>query len=306
MPTDEQNAWIISAFGIDPGQPGNGAVVDDDEPNSEIPADNTGSAGAASAAAGGAAAGAAAAPKAVSDAADKIDKTSDADLQKLAAKDQAQMLKDLQSGGKPSGAARAAQLKLLRTMKLDPDFKAAEDKRGDAIATKLKGDKDLAAARKDWGKLSGDEKVKALKKVVAAQSGEYGMPPPEIETVDQPPYQAADGSMHVTNGFFDPADGKLHLNLNAASKMSNFALAIDLVLHENGHKYQNKLVADLNSGKLKPGDKDYTEATIFAANDGASGYIPPTEDYATYVKQPQENHSRTIGAETSKKIMDAL
>jgi hypothetical protein len=244
--------------------------------------------------------------KQVSDAADKVNKLSDDDLKKISAADKAKLLKDLQANGKPSGDARQAQMKVLRDTQLDPAFKKKEDERGDKIAAALKGDKELEKARANWDKLSADDKVKALKKIVAAQSAQYGMPAPEIVTEDKAPYTAADGSSHIENGHFDPGDGKLHLNTNAASKMKNFASSLDLVLHENGHNYQAKLIKDLNDGKLKPGDPEYTEAQIFAANDGGSGYIPPKEDYTTYVKQPKENHSRTIGAETSQKIMNSL
>ena len=244
--------------------------------------------------------------KQTADATDKINKISDDDLKKMSASDKAKLLNDLQAGGKPSGDARQAQMKVLRDMQLDPDFKKKEDERGAAIASKLKGNKDLEKARKNWDKLSPADKVDALKKVVAAQSEQYGMTAPEIETEDKPPYDAPDGTKHVENGHFDPKDGKLHLNTNAASKMKNFASALDLVLHENGHNYQAKLIKDLKDGKLKPGDPEYTEATVFAANDGGSGYIQPGEDYNTYVKQPKENHSRTIGAETSQKILSSL
>ena len=298
------DAYVAQTFGVDPSAytspPADGpeyADAEEHEDAEDAPA-GTAEPGAAEADAD--------TDKAVADAADEAKKLDDEKLQKLSAADKAKMLKALQAGGKPTGEAREQQRRILRNMQLDPKFKQLEDKRGDDIAKALKGDKELEAARKDWATLSADDKVKALKKVVAAQSKEYGVTPPEIEQYDKDPYTAPDGSTHVENGNFDPSDGKLHLNTHAGSKMSNFNRALDLVLHENGHNYQRKLIKDLKDGKIKEGDPEYTEATVFAANDGGSGYVQPDEDYNTYKAQPKENHSRTIGAETSKKILDAL
>jgi hypothetical protein len=236
----------------------------------------------------------------------KIKGMSDDDIKKMSVSDQAAELKKLQANGKPTGEARAQQLRILRNSKLDPEFKKKETERGDAIAKALKGDKELEKARDNWDKLAPADKVAALKKIVAAQSAQYGMTPPEIETYDKAPFELPNGQTGIENGNFDPDDGKLHLNTHAGAKLSSFNRSIDLVLHENGHNYQGKLIQDLKSGKLKEGDPEYKEAVMFSENDGGSGYVPPTENYETYVAQPKENHSRSMAAETTPKIVGAI
>jgi hypothetical protein len=188
-------------------------------------------------------------------------------------------------------------------MELDPGFKQRDLDRADKIADELKDDPDLKAAKKDWGGQSDTQKVNALKKVLAAQCKLLGMPMPEVIMDHQPP---KDG--RILNGLFD-GEGKLHLNLDPASDVSaGLDTAIDTMIHENCHQYQRVLVQQLKDGKLKPGDPDYEQATIFAANSG-NNYIQPDEDPTSldpYIKQPEENHSRTIGAATGKAVFNKL
>jgi hypothetical protein len=242
-------------------------------------------------------------PKAakVKDTTDKVTKMSDADLKKLSPADKVQMVKDLLGNGKPSKEARAAQRKVYQAMELDPDFMKRDEARGKQIADDLKGDKDLEKARDGWGATNEKDKVAALKKVVEAQSKRLGIPPPEIVIEHNPP----EGGL-ITNGYFDPSDGKLHLNMDPASSIHDFEKAVDLSVHENAHNYQDHLVKDLKSGKIKPGDPDYTQATMFEVNDLPNGYVDGHEDYATYQKQPFEDHSWHTGPATAKKILKSL
>ena len=235
------------------------------------------------------------------DTADKINKMPPEDLQKLSPAEQVQMVKDLLGNGTPSPEARAAQRKVYQAMQLDPDFMQRDATRGQQIADDLKGDKDLETARDNWGSTSETSKVTALKKVVEAQSKRLGIPAPEIVIEHNPPKDDL-----VTNGYFDPSDGKLHLNMDPASSIHDFEKAVDLAVHENAHNYQNHLVQDLKAGKIKPGDPDYTQATMFELNDMPNGYVDGAEDYDTYKKQPMEDHSWHTGPATAKKILRTL
>jgi len=240
--------------------------------------------------------------KAASDCAAKLKTRKDADLKKLSAADRAKLVQTLLGAGKPTGEARAAQIRLYQTTELDKKFMKADEDRGKAIAKDLKGDKELKAARSGWKAASEADKIKALKKVVASQSKVLGIPPPELVIEHKPP---ANGL--VTNGYFSPADGKLHINMDPASSVQNFQRAVDLALHENAHNWQAHLVEDLKAGKLKPGDTNYDQALMFAVNEiHPGGYITGEEDYDAYKKQPLEDHSWTTGPATARKIMKGL
>jgi hypothetical protein len=252
--------------------------------------------------------------KKVSETADKVTKMSDDDIKKLPTDQKVQLVKDLFANGKPSGDARKAQIKIYKDMELDPDFKKRESERGDRIADSLKDDKDLQDARQNWSSKSNADKVKAMNKIIAAQSKEYGFPPPEI-VLDDPP-QPPDANGSITNGHYSAppdGDGKLHLNPyndpdhpENSSSFNDFEKGVTTALHENGHNYQARLVKDLRAGKIKPGDPDYNQASMFDVNDDNDAYIQPSEDYDAYFKQPEENHARTEGPETAGKLNKAL
>ena len=139
--------------------------------------------------------------------------------------------------------------------------------------------------------------------MVAAQSKEYGFTPPEIVIVHEAPHNGL-----VTNGYFDPSDGKLHLNMDPNSSIQQFEKAVDLALHENAHNYQDHLVKQLKAGKIKPGDTNYDQATLFAANDAAGGYVTAQspDDLPVYQAQPLERHSWHTGPDTAAKIMTQM
>jgi hypothetical protein len=241
--------------------------------------------------------------KEIAETSDKVSKMSDADLKKLPAADKVAMLKTLTENGALTPQALEAQKKIYRDMDLDPDFRKRDEAREDKIAADLKGDKALESAHDNWNTTSETDKLKALQKIVAAQSKEYGIPPPEIVIEHNPPKNGI-----ITNGYFDPSDGKLHINMDPASSVQNFAGAVDLAIHENAHNYQQHLVDALNAGKIKPGDPDYTQATMFAANSDPHGYVEAQTpaDLADYRKQPLEDHSWQTGPSTANKIIKQL
>lgn len=234
--------------------------------------------------------------------ADQVKKLKDEDLAKLKPSETAAMVRQLLAAGKPSGEVRAAQIRLYNAATLDPAFMKADRERGKEIAAQLKGDAELKSARKDWKKTSEEDKIKALRKVVAAQSKCLGIPPPELVIEHIAP---ADGL--VTNGYFSPADGKLHINMDPASSVQNFERAVDLAIHENAHNWQAHLVRQLKAGELKPGDTAYEQAQLFAVNEiHPGGYVTGSEDYAAYKKQPLEDHAWTTGPDTAKQIIKGL
>lgn len=284
----EHDTWVKLVFDVDP------ASFDSDPSEPEpAKADAKPAAGADKA-------------KKVKDTADTVNGATDDKLSKLSSADKVKLVKALFANGKPTGDARKAQIKIYKNMDLDPAFKKREEERGDRIAKNLSGDKDLKDARDHWDKKDKAAKLAALKKIIAAQSKEYGFDPPEIETYDEPAHKEADGNTYVTNGHFEASDGKLHLNTSADSNFSDFEAIVTTALHENGHNYQARLVKDFRAGKIKEGDPDYAQAAMFDVNDDGDAYIQPGEDFEAYRRQPEENHSRTMGPDIASKINLAL
>jgi hypothetical protein len=239
-------------------------------------------------------------PKAgkVDEATKKVDKLTDAELAKLTSADQVALLREIEGNGKPTGAARSAQIKIFKNMKLDPSFKKREAERADKVADAIKDNAEVKASAKNWAGTSKDQKIKAL---MEAQCKQLGIPTPPFETYDQAP--GKDGT--VEDGNYDPSDGKMHFNINAGANKT-FNDAMDTIVHETSHAYQQDLVKRLKDGKIKPGDDDYPQAQMFEANDAGQDYIQPTEDMTAYVAQPEENHARVVAADYIDKINSKL
>ena len=228
---------------------------------------------------------------------------------KLAGKTNAekiQLLKDLRGpSAKMTPEYRAAQREVYKTLKLDPKFVEEDKKKRKEIVKTLVPDKAAKAEfkdkRKNWSKQTDDQKIAMIRKAVQAQSKVLGIPAPEIVKVNDSP---KDGL--ITNGYFNPDDGKIYINLNPASSVNDFEKAIDLAFHENSHNYQNELVKKLENGTLAKNDPAYEEAQLFEINDGPQAYVDGAEDFAVYKKQPLEEHAHLNGPETAKVFMKAI
>jgi hypothetical protein len=231
---------------------------------------------------------------------------SDADIAKLKPAEKASLIKEILGGGKPTGKLRDAQKRLYRDTDLDPAFRKVDQERQQKIADSLKGDQELAKSRANWDRADAAEIKKTLSRVVAAQCKVLGIDPPEIVTFSEAKDKHGPGT-GVVEGFFNPADGKLHINVHPDSSIKDFTETIDTALHENAHNYQHQLVEQLKAGKLKEGDPLYDQALLFEANElEPGGYIEPGEGQASYEKQPMERHSWETGAATAAKVADAV
>jgi hypothetical protein len=230
----------------------------------------------------------------------KVNGKTDDDIKKMSASDKVALLKDIEAAGKPAGDVRKAQIKIFKNMELDPDFKKREAARADKVADEVKDDADVKAGAKDWAHTPKDQKVKALKRIMTAQCKQLGIPVPPFVTYDQPKKGNS-----IEDGKYDPSDGKMHYNTNADANQT-FADAVDTVVHETSHAYQDYLVKQLKANKLKAGDPDFAQAEMFAVNDDGKDYIQPSEDRDAYVAQPEENHARIVAADYISKIQKKL
>jgi hypothetical protein len=244
--------------------------------------------------------------KDATDTGDKIDKMSDADVAKLKPEDKAKLVKAMLGAGKPTGKVRDAQKKIYRNTDVDADYRKDDEARQDKVTAALKGDKDLAEARGKWDKLDKEGLRKALGKIVAVQSKAYGISPPSIVFFpDEEP--AVTKGAGVVLGYFNPADGKLHINRDPAAGIKDFTTTIETVLHENMHHYQTELVKLLAAGKLKSSDPRYKQALMFQVNGlEPGGYVDPDEGVTDYQKQPLERSAEETGTKTAGKIATAV
>ena len=204
-------------------------------------------------------------------------------------------------GQKLTKEERKAQRQIYATMEMDATFQKLEDTRRDVLIEELTQDKEVAGARKGWGAMSAEARLKVLEKVLAAECRVYNIPAPPIRLFNVPPGD---------EGFFASSNGTLNLNTHPESGFSDYKEALDTVLHENMHNMQDVLMQRLEEGILQPGDPEYDQAMLFAANNG--GYVPPDEDdevaedevvQNAYEHQPLEMHAWGTGDTVSRGII---
>ena len=235
------------------------------------------------------------------DAIHKLMFAKDEDMQKMSPEEKVKYVQDLLANGAPTPTVRAIQTRLYNNTDVTPEQKAADDARSDQVAADLAGDQDLQHARANWDTLSDADKVAALKKVVDAQSKAMGIPAPEI-VVDNGMKEGDD----TASGVYSHQDGKLHLNMDPDSNTADFQKALSITAHENTHHYQDVMMQRLKDGTLNPGDPEYAQAKLFAANNGPNGYIEPHEGIANYKNQPLERHAWGNGDKTAEKIVQGM
>lgn len=247
-----------------------------------------------------------------------INALSDIQLEALAPDEQIKLMKSLRvSDRMGEDPYREAQRKLYNTMKLDEAFLQDESQKRQQMTDKLLAEKQelLLQAKSTWNKQPQDskerkalleQKRKVLEEIVRAQCEAFGFDPPKkIEFVDEPDV--------LDNGAFQPDSKEISLNTNSVA-LNDFESAIDLIVHENHHNFQDQLVARLNlpendPKKIKappPPNPLYQQALLFALNDEPSGYVTPDEGQENYEKQPMEEHSWYSGPKTAHGLVRRL
>jgi hypothetical protein len=207
---------------------------------------------------------------------------------------------------------RAAMAKLFKAIPLDPKFQAKDDAKRRGVLDALKDPASgLAEAAKNWNKMPNPrlnkdgqpdpasmQKIKVLETALAIQCRQLGIdPPPKVKLFSDPASKVDDHQKQTCAGHYDPTDGNIYLNDQSPTIQNDFDNALDTIIHENTHNYQNKLMADLEAGKLKPGDDDYEQAMMFRLNSGKGGYIDSGDGYP---EQPLERHAWQAGGEARK------
>ena len=209
------------------------------------------------------------------------------DISKLDSGKQVELLEQLRAEkGELTPEQRAAQRKVYAAMKIDPVFKEADEKRRKELGKSIRKDKELMEAKDKWADVPIADRLRLLERTLKSECAIYGMPVPEVRTFSEPPGD---------EGFFDPVTNAISLNIHEDADFHDFYECIDTIVHENAHNYQEYMVTKLAEGLIKPGDPDYKQALMFAANSGGGDYVDSDEDKAIYKKQPLEEHAWATG-----------
>lgn len=200
---------------------------------------------------------------------------------------------------------KAAMRELYKVRTLDPEFEEAERVKREELIKRLKEDPELSEARKNWGEMDKDAKLDVMRKVAGLHSEVYGTkdvdPPMTVEPSYKEPNYDRDGKVESwNNGTYNHRTGKLTVNTHEYEgvKFNNFDRALDLAVHESGHRYQSVLADKVESGDLTEDDPEYNQAVAFRINDSRYGYYARSkESNVAYRNQPREAHSRESGGE---------
>lgn len=243
-------------------------------------------------------------------ASDFIEQTSDWELRALPAEQQIKLLnKSRETWATPTQdkkvmeRRRELQRKVYQNMDMDEQFLEHEAERRKEVIDSVKNDKDFRNARRTWTDptMTWEARRQVLQKLADQQCKAFGFgPPPKIKLAD-----LGGNESGATNGYFDPNTQCIVLNTNRYSSANDFQKALDLIVHENSHYYQDQLCAGLvDPETIDPRIK--TQVELFKANHVRGGYVPPSEEYNVYQVQPLEMHAHFAGPETASGILAYL
>ena len=238
-------------------------------------------------------------------------------LEKLPAKKQRQLWKDLRMPASPLGAEQQImQAALFDAMKLDKKFKRAETKLREAYEAELYNDPELEQAIKNWDAtdatgapvVDAATKKEMIRRAISTQSKAYGIDVPELDWDASHPWGAADFSAETNRITINPSTlqgAVAHTcDPSAPTKFSAGSESIALVLHENAHNFQDELVKKYLRGEIGKDDPMYEQAELFAYNvdDGYLELGGNCNRFDLYSQQPSERHSYAV----QESAVDAL
>ena len=240
-----------------------------------------------------------------------IDQTSDWELACLPSEHQVALLQRHRESWstQPSGSKeqvrliqkhrRATQRKIYKNMHMDEDFLEHDREKRALIVAELKNDRALKAARTNWDTMDWDDKKEILQKVANAECRAFNFDPVPVITLAD----LGGSKRSVTNGYFDPNTKSIVINVNPASSANDFERAVDLIIHENAHYYQDQLC----EGLIDPTTRDprlNKQVEMFKLNNHpASAYVTGAEHFRIYQRQPLEAHAHLIGPATARDLL---
>lgn len=209
---------------------------------------------------------------------------------------------------------RVAQRKLYLSISMDDQFIKEDNEKRKELVKNLANNEILKKAKEDWAILTDEQRAEALKEAAREQCAAFGykLPPGGITLKD---FGAdTEGDNGQFNPKLDPTQNDIELNTRSVAMM-DFESALDLIIHENSHNYQNQLIARLAPNytpakdritETGPNKNLYKQAMMFKVSDPYEAYVKGGEEEAVYRKQPQEEHAWYAGPKTAHGLMKAL
>lgn len=178
---------------------------------------------------------------------------------------------------------------------VDRRFDDVDKKTRESIVKELANDPEVKQMEKDWPTMTEAQKKAMFEKLAKVPAGEDGwdVGMPDVKVMD-PPVPAKDGSILL--GFYRKSDDSMQMNTHPDAERQGFDKMVDTITHEIGHKYQAKLIKDLEDDNLVPGDPEYDQAkALKLCEDYRNNHN--AEFNKIYKSSPEEAHSRTMGDE---------
>lgn len=221
-----------------------------------------------------------------------IAKLEDAELKALSTQAKVALLDSLVPYPRQKQALEGMR-RMYAVMEMEPGFIAHERQNLIDLSTALKADPRVMDARKDWARMSVDEKQAVLQIVLEKHSAVLGIDAPKLTTIRQSPRMGG-----ILNAYYNPKNRMIAMNTHGQASFGNFLEAVNTLVHENSHHYQNMLTLQLKDGSLTEADPRYWQARIFRANFEPGGYLEPSgsmASYHAYRNQPVEMHAFAAG-----------
>lgn len=168
------------------------------------------------------------------------------------------------------------------------------------FTTALKNDNSLKSAAQNWGNLSQDERLVAMKQASDIFAEKLNFPKPDVKS-SKLPTKTYFGNSHIRTGKYNNKKNTINLNINKDSKQwDSFETAIEATIKEASHAFQAHLIAEHKSGKIDENSPIDSSIRILSLNQ--SLYAKPDlvgGSFSTH--QPVETHARHWG-ELAKKV----
>ncbi len=187
--------------------------------------------------------------------------------------------------------------RILESYPLTPEYKSFLMERQGTLLKRMMQDRIIQEAKTNWSGYSTDKKVRVLQHAVRMHAEVFGCSPAQIQTVDIPPTALPDGngrSVTYGNYLWRQPNARMNLNVNEESGvLENFYQALNTVMHEQQHRFQDYLAKEVEWKGLKPDHPLYHQARFFSA--GSYVYVTHEQNWDHYHNNPLERDAFAFG-----------
>ncbi|MBK6896041.1 MAG: hypothetical protein IPH06_05565 [Alphaproteobacteria bacterium] len=187
--------------------------------------------------------------------------------------------------------------RILESYPLTPDYKKFLMERQGELLLRMANDPVLQKAKTEWDTYRDYQKIRTLQHAVNLHAEIFGCSPAYIQTVDIPPVPNPDGNGSIVtygNYLWRQPNARMNLNVNAdAGVLEHFYQALNTVMHEQQHRFQDYLAKEVEWKGLKPEHPLYNQARFFSA--GSYVYVTHEQNQDHYQNNPLERDSFAFG-----------